>query len=160
VREGNIAYTPGDGSINNPTFTAGLFANPFGYELPLSSASIMSPERPLAFNENGEGLWANQDYDRGVMLSYGPQQTKYTLAFVNGSGRATNDTDNTIDAIARISYQNVQKTFSGGVSFYSGHISYVAAPAPIRKKELFGVDAQYNSPTGAFVNAEYVGGKF
>ena len=160
VREGNIAYTPGDGSSANPTMTAGLFANPFGYILPLSSASIITPERPLAFNENSEGLFANQDYDRGVQFFYGPQQMKYTVAFVNGSGRTMNDTDNTIDSIARIAYAKKDKTLGAGISYYNGHISYAASPAPERKKDLLGLDAQYNAPGGLFLNAEYLSGKF
>jgi hypothetical protein len=160
VREGNIAYTPGDGSSMNPTMTVGLFANPFGYILPQSSNAIIPVERPLAFNENSEGIWANQDYDRGVQFSYGPMQTKYTLAFVNGSGRTSNDTDRTIDTIARIAYQAKDKTLGAGISFYNGHISYAGSPAPARKKQLLGLDAQYNTKQGAFLNAEYVAGKF
>lgn len=161
VREGNIAYTFGDGNTSmNPTMTAGLFANPFGYILPLSSASIVTPERPLAFNENSEGLWANDDYDRGVQFQYPSQQLKYTVAFVNGSGRTMNDTDSTIDQIARVAYASKDKTLGAGISYYNGHISYAATPAPTRKKQLLGLDAQYTSPQGPFVNAEYVSGKF
>lgn len=161
VREGNVTYTTGDGGSKNPAITVGLFANPFGYALPTSSASIIWPERPLAFNENGEGLFANQDYDRGVQVYYGPEQLKYTLAFVNGSGRGANDTDRRLDTIARIAYQSKDKTLGAGASFYDGKISFQATP-PVtqRKKQLYGFDAQYTSPTGPFALVEYVAGTY
>lgn len=161
VREGNVTYTPGDGSANNPAFTIGLFANPFGYALPTSSANIIWPDRPLAFNENSEGIFANQDYDRGFQVAYGPKEFRYTLAFVNGSGRASNDTDRRIDMIARVAYASKDKTLGAGASYYDGDISFSgAAPITLRKKQLFGLDAQYTSPTGPFVLAEYVSGTF
>lgn len=160
VREGNISYTPGDGSPRNPTFTTGLFANPFGYILPLSSASIPTPERPLAFNEGSAGIFASQDYDRGLQVAYAPGMMKYLVAFVNGSGVGTNDTDRNIDQIYRLAYTSPNKQLGAGLSYYNGHISYVASPAPTRKKELFGVDAQYTSPKGPFLLAEYMGGTF
>lgn len=161
VREGNVTYTPGDGSTNNPAFTVGLFANPFGYALPTSSSTIVWAERPLAFNENSEGIFAGQDYDRGFQVYYGPGQMKYTAAFVNGSGRGSNDTDRRIDAILRAAYASKDGTFGAGASYYDGDISFSGTPPiTLRKKQLVGIDAQYTSPAGPFVMAEYISGTF
>ena len=58
TREAYVAYTLGDGdAAKNLTATAGLFATPFGYVLPVSLATYIMPERPLAFNEGGAGLF-------------------------------------------------------------------------------------------------------
>ncbi len=179
VREGYVAYTFGDGSAKNPTVTAGLFANPFGYQLPASTSAILSPERPLAFSEAGYGIWANQDYDKGVQLGYNtPQQLlflpaglKLTAALVNGTGRGSEDVDRRVDQIYRIAYQTTDKQFGAGVSYYDGQLPSglgfngilgVTSKTAFagRKKELYGVDAQYISNAGPFLLAEYEGGKF
>src|SRR5262249_6870123 len=84
VREGYVSYTFGNGDlVRSPTVTVGQYANPFGYELPLSSSLILAPERPLAFNEGGVGLFANQDYDRGVQLFWPLGQFKVSVNAVN-----------------------------------------------------------------------------
>ncbi|MFI5385809.1 MAG: porin [Fimbriimonadales bacterium] len=161
VREGNVAYTTGDGTANNPTFTVGLFANPFGYALPTSSANIIWPDRPLAFNENSEGIFNGQDYDRGFQAFYGPHEMKYTIAFVNGSGRGSNDTDRRLDTILRAAYASKDNTLGVGASYYDGDISFSgSAPITLRKKQLLGFDAQYTSPLGPFAMAEYLSGTF
>ena len=163
AREGNVTYTLGDGSARNVALTAGLFANPFGYELPTSSSSILSPERPLAFSETGNGGPFNgQDYDRGVMANLQSGYIKYTAAFVNGTGLATGtDTDRKIDQIYRAAYQTGNKVFGLSASYYNGTVTKAgAAPAAHGKKELIGVDAQYISPAGPFLQGEYLEGKF
>ena len=156
VREGNFSYTPGDGSSAYPTITVGMLANPFGYELPLSSSAILSPERPLAFAETGNGLFAGQDYDRGIQLYYGKGQLKFSATAFNGTGLASNDTTRQIDQIYRASYQTPNKQFGVGVSYDNGEIkSY-----PGMHKKLTGFDAQYISPSGPFILGEYVDGTF
>ncbi len=178
VREGYVAYTFGDGNAANaPTLTAGLFANPFGYQLPTSSSAILTPERPLAFSELGPGIWANQDYDKGVQLSYNtPQQLvgflpgglKLTAALVNGTGRTSESQSRRIDSIYRAAYQTPNKQIGVGVSYYNGQVPEVGAgltgPTGTAyrndKKQLFGVDAQYFAPFGLFVLGEYESGKY
>ncbi len=187
TREAYAAYTFGNGNAKaNVTATAGLFANPFGYILPVSSATYISPERPLAFSESGAGLWTNQDYDKGIQLSYNtgqqllflPAGIKLTAALVNGSGRTSNDTDAFKDQIYRIGYQSPDKVVSVGGSYYYGQINTTGIPGNLvggttanpvtgtgfqytgRKKELYGADAQIILPSGPFVNAEYVGGLY
>lgn len=170
VREGYAAYTFGDGNpANAPTITAGLFALPFGYQLPTSSASILTPERPLAFNETSAGLFANQDYDKGVQIGYNtptqlaflPAGIKLTAAFINGNGRATEDTDRHVDQVYRAAYQTTDKQLGLGVSYYNGQIGFAQAAVGAyakRRKQLFGADVQYTSAAGPFVMGEYVNG--
>ncbi len=138
TREAYVNYTLGNGdATKNLGVTAGLFANPFGYILPVSSASYLSPERPLAFSESGAGIWTNQDYDKGIQLSYNtgqqllflPAGLKLTAALVNGSGRTSNDTDGFKDQIYRIGYQSANKIVSVGGSYYYGQINTSGIPA-------------------------------
>ena len=183
VREGYVAYTTGDGDASrNLTITAGQFATPFGYILPVSSATYLTPERPLAFSESNYGLFNAQDYDKGIQLSYNtssqlafvPAGLKVTIAGVNGAGRVGENSDRKIDTIYRIAYQSPNKLFSLGTSYYLGQIkdpnTGVVATSLLNspgsrytgaKKELLGFDGQLAIPTGTsqvFINAEYVGG--
>ncbi len=183
VREGYVAYTFGDGDASkNLTMTAGQFATPFGYILPVSSATYLTPERPLAFSESNYGLFNAQDYDKGIQLGYNtpsqlaflPAGIKLTIAGVNGAGRVGENSDRKIDTIYRIAYQTPNKLLSLGSSYYLGQIkdpnTGIAATSLLNnigsrytgaKKELLGFDGQLAIPTGTsqlFVNAEYVGG--
>ena len=185
VREGYGAYTFGNGNpAKNVTLTAGQFATPFGYVLPVSMANFLTPERPLAFSEGNYGLFNSQDYDKGVQLAYNTQSQllflpaglKVTLAAVNGAGRTGEDTDRKLDTIYRLAYQTPNKVFSLGGSYYLGQVNDpdtgVAAASLLNltgsrytgaKKELYGADTQIAIPTGTsqvFVNAEYVGGLY
>jgi hypothetical protein len=115
VREGYVAYTFGSGDpAKAATVTAGEFATPFGYELPSSTANILTPERHLVTSEASYGIMANEDYDKGVQLSYNtPQQLigflpgglKLSASFINGTGRASEDTDRRIDQVYHVAYQ-------------------------------------------------------
>jgi len=183
VREGYLAYTLGNGdAAKNLTITAGQFANPFGYVLPISMASFLTPERPLAFSEGNYGLFNSQDYDKGLQIGYNtprqlafvPAGLKLTVAAVNGAGRTGEATDRTLDTIYRIAYQTPNKILGLGASYYLGQINDpdtgVAATSLLNntgsrytgaKKQLLGFDGQLAIPTGTsqvFVNAEYVGG--
>ena len=184
TREAYAAYTFGDGDqAKNLTVTAGEFATPFGYILPVSSATYISPERPLAFSEGGAGIFNGQDYDKGVQFGYNlgqklifiPAGLKLTAAFINGSGRNSEDVDRTVDQVYHIGYQTPNKVFSLGGSYYEGQIN-TATPGTVvgntavytatgpaytgRKKELYGADVQIALPAGPFLNAEYVGGTY
>lgn len=138
IKEGNISYTLGDGNpIAHPTFTVGQFANTFGYVLPASAADFLAPERPLAFNEGGNGLWENQDYDRGAAVSL-PFAGKFRVsaAVVNGTGTATASGSTAPsgllnkrrpDEIYHVGYLSTTmsgfKSLSFGGSYYNGEIS-------------------------------------
>ena len=179
VREAYVAYTGGDGNAaKNLTATAGLFATPFGYDLPASQANLLSPERPLAFSESGAGIFNSQDYDKGIQFSYNtgqqllflPAGLKLTAALINGTGRTSDDTDKFKDQVYRIAYQSKDKVLGIGGSYYYGQINTpnvtgfpAAGTGPTytgRKKELYGADVQVALPGGPFLNAEYVGGLY
>jgi len=167
-KEGNITYTFGDGSEKNAAITAGMFANPFGYDLPYSSSTVLSAERPLAFNEatTTGGPFSGQDFERGIELTYGPGPIKYIAALVNGTGTTGGtDTNHQADQIYRIAYRNPGPGLSGGISYYDGSLAakYTTAGTTVfqqGEKQLFGADAQLAFARGAFLQAEYIGGKF
>ena len=162
IREANIGYTFGDGTATYPTITVGMFANPFGYELPSSGAAILTPEKPLAVNEGGNGLFANLDYDRGMQLQLARGSMKYTYALTNGTGQVSNATSGIYDQTYRAAYAAKNGIFGAGVSYVNGELantSYLQT-IPNIHKSLFGADAQYVSPKGPFLLAEYVGGKY
>jgi hypothetical protein len=170
VREGYVSYTTGDGeTAKNVTFTGGQFANPFGYELFSSTANILSPERPIAFNENGYGIWAYEDYVLGVQAAYNTQSQllflpagiKLSYSAVNPNGRSTDNQTRHVDSIYRVSYQTPNKILGLGASYYDGEVStgtstaaspifptaIAAQPAGTNqyrepKKQLFGVDGR------------------
>ena len=185
VREGYLAYTLGDGNAaKNLTITAGEFANPFGYALPVSMSNFLTPERPLAFSEGNYGLFNSQDYDKGIQIGYNtPQQLlflpaglKFTVAAVNGAGRTGEDSDRTLDTIYRVAYQSANKVLALGASYYLGQINDpdtgLAATSLLNntgsrytgaRKQLLGFDGQLAVPTGknqVFLNGEYVGGLY
>jgi hypothetical protein len=165
IREGNVNYTTVDGNPDkHTTFTAGMFATPFGYILPLSSASVLSGERPLAFNEGGNGLFNGQDYDRGIQVSQPFGQFRLTGALINGTGRASNDVNTHVDEVYRGSWMSKDKTIGAGVSYYDGKLVLPGSTTGLGfiegKRQLTGVDAQYTSPAGPFLLGEYLSGKY
>jgi hypothetical protein len=173
VREGYVSYTFGNGDLaRNPTVTAGKYANPYGYQLPLSSSLILAPERPLAFNEGGVGLFANQDYDTGVQLFYPYGQLKLSLNAVNGTGLVSNDVDRRVDGIYRLSWLDKSKVLGIGGSYYDGQLPGTgvglgnpAANPPVKpyaagQKQLYGADVQAIWPSGPFLLGEYIAGKY
>jgi len=163
IKEAADYYTPGDGSAKYPTFALGQFVTPFGYALPVSMSASLTPERPVAFSENsnGYGLFNGQDYDKGFKVIYGPGNIKFTYAAINGSGTNAEDIYNHIDSVAHLSYSTSNNVFSIGTSYYAGEV-YEASPAKgvEPRKDLYGVDAQFKSRGGTFLDGEYVAGTF
>ena len=153
------------------SFTTGLFARPFGYEVNLSSSDRESPERGRMSQILMKG-----ERDLGAMLSFDVRKEKHPLKSLkidagvfNGQGiTATGDFDNVKDFIGRISLKpkkiNNSITFATGVSILYGGLEnntkYVYSTASVSgiKKVLldssqsnngsisprryFGVDAQ------------------
>lgn len=92
------------------SFTTGMFARPFGYEINLSSSDRESPERGRMSQ-----LHAKSERDLGAMLSLDVRQKtnplkniKIDFAVFNGQGiNATGEFDNTKDFVGRISLKPV-----------------------------------------------------
>jgi len=109
------------------SFTTGMFARPFGYEINYSSSDRESPERGRMTQ-----LLMKSERDLGAMVSFEPRKkTKYfnnlkvDIGVFNGQGiNATGDFDNTKDIIARVSLKPIKLSdkinFSIGVSTLQG----------------------------------------
>jgi hypothetical protein len=108
-------------------------------------------------------------YNTPGQLGFLPGGLKLTAAFINGTGRTSEDVDRHIDQVYHIGYQTRDKQFGVGASYYNGQID---SPATVtgalgvgpaytgRKRELTGFDAQFTSPAGPFVIGEYISGTF
>jgi hypothetical protein len=111
------------------SFTTGMFARPFGYEVNLSSSDRESPERGRMSQ-----LHMKSERDLGAMLSFDVRRKDHPLknikidfGFFNGQGiNATGEFDNSKDLIGRISLKpvNIHKDLrlSAGVSVLNGAI--------------------------------------
>jgi hypothetical protein len=92
------------------SFTTGMFARPFGYEVNLSSSDRESPERGRMSQ-----LHMKSERDLGAMLSFEVRKKEHLLkniridaGFFNGQGiNATGEFDNIKDFIGRISLKPV-----------------------------------------------------
>lgn len=109
------------------SFTTGMFARPFGYEVNLASFERESPERGRMSQ-----LLMKTERDLGAMISFEPRknnhplrQLKLDIGFFNGQGlNSTTDFDSYKDLIARASLKpsklSDQVIISGGLSFLYG----------------------------------------
>lgn len=109
------------------SFTAGMFARPFGYEVNLSSSDRESPERGRMSQ-----ILMRSERDLGAMVSLDARKKNHPLrylkvdaGFFNGQGiNAAGDFDNKKDFIGRVALKpfpvNKQITLSGGASILYG----------------------------------------
>lgn len=109
------------------SFTTGMFARPFGYEVNLSSSDRESPER----GRMSQTLMKSER-DLGAMVSFDVRKSKHPLknikidlGFFNGQGINTaGDFDNKKDLITRLSLKPVQLSdklsLSAGASILEG----------------------------------------
>lgn len=110
------------------SFTGGMFARPFGYEVNLSSSDRETPERGRMSQ-----ILMKTERDLGVMASFSPQRKDHPLYFLrvdaglfNGQGLAgPSDFDSHKDFIGRVSVRPIKLnardwTVSGGVSCLYG----------------------------------------
>jgi len=118
-------YEPGR---QNLSFTLGLFARPFGYEVNLSSAWRESPERARASQ-----ILMPSERDLGAMISYDPVRRRggrkpalrWDVGLFNGQGiSAPTDFDSFKDIISRLTLKpwklSNQLTVTGGLSLLYG----------------------------------------
>lgn len=109
------------------SFTIGMFARPFSYEVNLSSSDRESPERGRMSQ-----LLMKSERDLGAMVSFDVRREKHLLknikvdaGFFNGQGiNAAGDFDNKKDFISRVSlkpvYLQQSISLSAGVSLLYG----------------------------------------
>jgi len=109
------------------SFTTGMFARPFGYEVNLSSSDRESPERGRMSQ-----AMMKSERDLGAMISFDVRKKDHKLAklkidagLFNGQGiNSDGDFDNYKDFIGRISLKPVNASkrfiFSGGLSTLQG----------------------------------------
>ena len=109
------------------SFTTGMFARPFGYEVNLSSSDRESPERGRMTQ-----TLMKSERDLGAMISLDVRKAKHPLKYLkidaglfNGQGiNAAGDFDNNKDFIGRVALkpQKIQKaiSLSAGVSILYG----------------------------------------
>lgn len=109
------------------SFTSGMFARPFGFEVNYSSSDRESPERGRMSQ-----ILMKSERDLGAMMSFDPRKSigflsnlKIDLGVFNGQGIVANgDFDNIKDMMARISLKPVPLSdkvlFSAGASTLQG----------------------------------------
>ena len=109
------------------SFTTGIFARPFGYEINYSSSDRESPERGRMSQ-----ILMKSERDIGAMVSFDPRRNipglnklKIDVGFFNGQGiNSTRDFDNYKDLITRVSLKPIHLsknvTFTVGTSTLQG----------------------------------------
>jgi hypothetical protein len=109
------------------SFTAGMFARPFGYELNLGSPDRESPERGRMSQ-----ILMKTERDMGVMVSFEPRRKDHPLHYFkldvgvfNGQGlTGPGEYDGYKDIISRFTFKpfplSKTVTISGGLSFLQG----------------------------------------
>jgi len=141
---------------HNFSFTAGLFARPFGYEVNLSSAYRESPERGRMSQ-----ILMPTERDVGVMVTYEPLRRQAKNRFIkldaglfNGQGLSgITDFDSHKDLISRLTVKPVELNkvkISGGLSLLYGgwrqqsNYVYEMGTAP-NGAEVFMVDSSLDN---------------
>lgn len=129
------------------SFTTGMFARPFGYEVNLSSSDRESPERGMMSQ-----LHMKSERDLGAMVSFDVRKKDHPLKYLkidaglfNGQGiNAAGDFDNSKDFIGRISLKPVTihkkillsagaSVLAGGLQNNTKYIFTTAVEAGIKK---------------------------
>jgi hypothetical protein len=149
------------------SFTAGMFARPFGFETNLSSSDRESPER----GRMNQTLMKSER-DLGAMVSFDPRKEidffkkiKIDAGFFNGQGIVANgDFDNKKDFISRVSLKPVALskniTLTAGASLLLGGLlqatKYVYSTSLIDGKKNIVVDSS-SANAGKFSPRNYRG---
>ncbi len=134
--------------------TLGQLAVPFGIALSQSPALWPTPERPLAFREDGPGPLARQEFDRGLQLQHRAGGSTLTLAAINGAGRSA-ETDSRRDVVLRAA-QTIGK-FTAGASAYRGEKSLTGLDL---QREGAGLQLQAELLEGRGVHGGYITGGY
>lgn len=162
LKEAYAGYVLGESPTLAPTWRLGQVVWPFGYENPISSALLDTPERSTVITTLFPG-----EYDMGTTLSSrtaGP--LTWQAGFFNGTGANTLDNNKPKDFVGRLRWA-ATKSFNIGTSVYLGRqfnpaiaatSTLAAVPASTSDKTRYGADFQYYLPNITF-KGEYVAGK-
>jgi hypothetical protein len=134
------------------SFTTGMFARPFGYEVNFGSSDRESPERGRMSQ-----ILMRTERDLGAMVTLEPRKKssaikrlKIDVGVFNGQGlTATEETDSYKDFIGRISLKPIDLgsgfSFSGGASLFEGGLlqntRYVYRMSDVPGAKNFRVDS-------------------
>lgn len=138
------------------SFTAGMFARPFGYEVNLGSADRESPERGRMSQ-----ILMKTERDLGAMVSFEPRKKdnplrhfKLDIGLFNGQGlTSATDYDSYKDLIARAAIKPFKLatnlTMSTGFSYFNGgflqNTRYVNRTENINGVKIFVVDSSLSN---------------
>jgi hypothetical protein len=138
------------------SFTAGMFARPFGYELNLSSSDRESPERGRMSQ-----ILMKTERDIGAMATFEPRKKtnplrliKIDLGIFNGQGLSgPEEYDSYKDIISRISLKpynlSDKVSFSAGASLFEGGLvsnsKYIYKIAGVNGGKTFIADSSINN---------------
>ena len=134
------------------SFTAGMFARPFSYELNLSSSDRESPERGRMSQ-----LLMKTERDLGAMISFDQRNKNGSLKYIkldiglfNGQGlAATSDFDSHKDIITRLAIKPISLSkkiiFSTAVSYLNGgflqNTKYIYSTKNVAGSKMYIVDS-------------------
>lgn len=149
------------------SFTAGIFARPFSYELNLGSGDRESPER----GRMSQTL-TKVERDLGAMVSFEPRRKDHKLRYLkidagvfNGPGlNATADFDSHKDFISRIALKpyplSKNVTLSAAASYFNGgmlqNTKYVYKTKTVGGNKMFVVDSSLDN-AGKIAPRKYYG---
>ncbi|MEP7163511.1 MAG: porin [Ferruginibacter sp.] len=149
------------------SFTTGMFARPFSYELNLSSSDRESPERGRMSQ-----LLMKTERDLGAMVSFDPRNKsgflkyiKLDLGLFNGPGLAAPaDFDSHKDLISRLALKPVALSkrviFSTAISYLGGgflqNTKYIYKTQPVNGSKIYIVDSSLVNE-GKIAPREYYG---
>lgn len=138
------------------SFTAGMFARPFSYEVNVSSSDRESPERGRMSQ-----ILMRTERDVGAMVTFEPRKKnhplrllKFDVGIFNGQGlTGPEEYDDHKDIIGRLSLKSypISQTVSvgGGVSFFQGGLvqntSYIYRMNKSNGGKFFTVDSSINN---------------
>lgn len=147
VNEASLSRLVGDGTW----LSVGQIPVQFGFDLPYSSRDREMPERTVGVQR----LFPRQVWDRGAMLSRTRADWTWHLAAINGTGTASNDTNDRKDAV--LSLGRKKGRLNAGLSACFGREGETGEPQAA--KNLYDLWAQYDLSKAAYLRGELILGR-
>lgn len=156
-------------SLQGSSLRFGLQPTPFGFHLQRSTTDREVTERYIGFSGDGAGLFRRQDYELGV--SYAGEIAKrvdFQVGVFNSQGENFRDRSRRKSIVGRVGVApfvgaNVGASIVDGAGptrdFVDGVEDVDDGELTVRRRSLFGVDAQYSTLFGVSVEFEYLRGQ-